>query len=93
MGQLSAPSPGEMPQQTNPAGRPERGRKRVTVFHKVNIMKLTDGLFIRCAKEIHDREFPEIAYQELIIDAGCLRLVQDPTQFDVLLMENLYGGS
>jgi len=68
-----------------------RGRRKVTVFHKANIMKLTDGLFIRCAKEVHDAEFPEAEYEELIIDAGCMKLVQDPTRFDVLLMENLYG--
>jgi isocitrate dehydrogenase (NAD+) len=68
-----------------------RGRREITVFHKANIMKLTDGLFIRCAKEVHESEFPQIAYRELIIDAGCMRLVQDPARFDVLLMENLYG--
>lgn len=68
-----------------------RGRKKVTVFHKANIMKLTDGLFIRCAQQVHQKEFPNIQYEELIIDAGCMRLVQDPTRFDVLLMENLYG--
>lgn len=67
-----------------------RGRREVTIFHKANIMKLTDGLFIRCAKEIHGSEFPQIAYRELIIDAGCMRLVQDPARFDVLLMENFY---
>jgi isocitrate dehydrogenase (NAD+) len=69
----------------------QRRRRKVTVFHKANIMKMTDGLFIRCAQEVHQREFPTIEYQELIIDAGCMRLVQDPTQFDVLLLENLYG--
>jgi isocitrate dehydrogenase (NAD+) len=69
----------------------QRGRRRVTVFHKANIMKKSDGLFIRCAQEIHQVEFPDIEYQELIIDAGCMRLVQDPTQFDMLLLENLYG--
>ena len=68
-----------------------RERKKVTVFHKANIMKLTDGLFIRCAKKVHDEEFPQAQYEELIIDAGCMRIVQDPTRFDVLLMENLYG--
>jgi isocitrate dehydrogenase (NAD+) len=67
-----------------------RGRAKVTVFHKANIMKLTDGLFIRCAQQVHE-EFRDIEYEELIIDAGCMRLVQDPTRFDVLLMENLYG--
>ena len=69
----------------------DRGRERVTVFHKANIMKLTDGLFLRCAEQIHRDEFPEVELQTLIIDAGCMRLVQDPSRFDVLLMENLYG--
>jgi isocitrate dehydrogenase (NAD+) len=69
----------------------QRGRKKVTVFHKANIMKLTDGLFIRTSKRIHDEEAPEIQYEELIIDNGCMQLVKDPTRFDVLLMENLYG--
>jgi isocitrate dehydrogenase (NAD+) len=69
----------------------QRHRPKVTVFHKANIMKLTDGLFIRCAKNIHDLEYPQVDYETVIIDAGCMRLVQDPTQFHVLLMENLYG--
>ena len=68
-----------------------RQRKKISVLHKANIMKLTDGLFIRCAQQIHKHEYPNIEYQELIIDAGCMRLVQDPTQFDMLLLENLYG--
>ena len=68
-----------------------RSRKKVTVFHKANIMKLTDGLFIRTAKRIHDEEAPEVRYEEMIIDNGCMQLVKDPTRFDVLLMENLYG--
>ncbi len=68
-----------------------RGRKKVTVFHKANIMKKSDGLFIRCAKEVHDADYEDIQYEELIIDAACMRLVQDPTQFDMLLCENLYG--
>ncbi|MCP5138825.1 MAG: isocitrate/isopropylmalate dehydrogenase family protein [Chromatiales bacterium] len=69
----------------------ERQRPKVTVFHKANIMKLTDGLFLRCAQQIHEREYPDVTYETVIIDAGCMRLVQDPTQFHVLLMENLYG--
>lgn len=69
----------------------QRGRKKLTVFHKANIMKLTDGLFIDCAKRVHDEEFSDIEYEQLIIDAGCMRLVQDPTRFDMLLLENLYG--
>jgi isocitrate dehydrogenase (NAD+) len=68
-----------------------RGRRKVTVFHKANIMKLTDGLFLRCAREAHESRHPEIEYQEVIIDAGCMKLVQDPSQFDLLLLENLYG--
>ncbi len=68
-----------------------RNRSKITVFHKANIMKLTDGLFIRCAAKVQKEEYPGIPYQEVIIDAGCMRLVQDPTQFDMLLLENLYG--
>lgn len=61
-------------------------------MHKANIMKMTDGMFIRCAREVHEREgFTDIEHEEVIIDAGCMKLVQDPTQFDVLLLENLYG--
>jgi isocitrate dehydrogenase (NAD+) len=69
----------------------QRRRHKVTVFHKANIMKITDGLFLRLAREQHEREYPNIEFQELIIDAGCMRLVQDPSKFDVLLLENLYG--
>ena len=68
-----------------------RGRKKITAFHKANIMKLSDGLFIRCAREVHEQDFPQIEYEEQIIDAGCMRIVQDPGQFDILLCENLYG--
>lgn len=68
-----------------------RQRRKITVLHKANIMKLTDGLFIRCAQQIHRQEYPNIDYNELIIDAGCMRLVQDPSMFDMLLLENLYG--
>ncbi len=69
----------------------ERDRRSVTVFHKANIMKLTDGLFLDCARRVHAEEFPDVTYNEVIIDAGCMKLVQDPTTMDVLLMENLYG--
>jgi isocitrate dehydrogenase (NAD+) len=68
-----------------------RHRKSITVFHKANIMKMSDGLFLDCARQIHEEEYPNIDYQEVIIDAGCMKLVQDPAKFDVLLMENLYG--
>ena len=68
-----------------------RHRKRITVFHKANIMKLSDGMLLNAARRIHEEEYPNIEYDEMIIDAGCMKLVQDPTRFDVLLMENLYG--
>ena len=68
-----------------------RGRKKITTLHKANIMKLSDGLFIRCARRVHERDYPQIEYEERIIDAGCMHLVQDPSQFDVILCENLYG--
>ncbi|NNF44280.1 MAG: isocitrate/isopropylmalate dehydrogenase family protein [Phycisphaerales bacterium] len=68
-----------------------RGRRRVTVFHKANIMKLSDGLFLRCAHEEHERNYSDLEYEEQIIDAGCMRIVQDPSRFDVILCENLYG--
>jgi len=67
----------------------QRGRRHVTTLHKANIMKLTDGLFLECAREVF--EGTEIEYQERIIDAGCMRLVQVPSEFDVVLCENLYG--
>jgi isocitrate dehydrogenase (NAD+) len=68
-----------------------RHRQKITVFHKANIMKLTDGLFLNSSRKIHDEEYPNIDYEEVIIDAGCMKIVQDPTRLDVLLMENLYG--
>ena len=68
-----------------------RGRKKITVFHKANIMKLSDGMLLTAARRIAEDEYPNIQYEEMIIDAGCMKLVQDPTRFDVLLMENLYG--
>ena len=68
-----------------------RRRRKITVFHKANIMKITDGLFLHCAREVHENDYPNIEYEELIIDAGSMKLVQDPAQFDVLLLENLYG--
>ncbi|MEZ4224573.1 MAG: isocitrate/isopropylmalate dehydrogenase family protein [Polyangiaceae bacterium] len=66
-------------------------RKKITVFHKANIMKLSDGMLLEEAKRVHDVDYPNINYQEVIVDAGHMRLVQDPTQFDILLCENLYG--
>ncbi len=69
----------------------QRERKKVSVFHKANIMKLTDGMFIRRAKEVHDADFKDIEFDTVIIDAACMRMVQNPGQFDMLLLENLYG--
>ncbi|MGI9014152.1 MAG: isocitrate/isopropylmalate dehydrogenase family protein [Phycisphaerales bacterium] len=69
-----------------------RGRKKISVFHKANIMKLSDGLFIQCAKEEFEKSgTTSVEYEEVIIDAGCMRIVQNPSQFDVILCENLYG--
>jgi isocitrate dehydrogenase (NAD+) len=68
-----------------------RKRERVSVLHKANIMKLTDGMFIEEARKVHEHDYPNIDYAELIIDAACMRLVQDPASFDILLCENLYG--
>jgi isocitrate dehydrogenase (NAD+) len=68
-----------------------RRRKKVSVFHKANIMKMSDGLLLEEARKVHARDYPNIQYQELIIDAACMRLVQDPSQIDVILCENLYG--
>lgn len=65
-------------------------RKKVTAVHKANIMKLADGLFLECVRRAH-REFPEIEYEEMIVDNCCQQLVMRPEQFDVMVMENLYG--
>jgi isocitrate dehydrogenase (NAD+) len=67
-----------------------RGRKRVTAIHKANIMKLSDGLFLECFRRV-SREYPDIAADDRIVDAACMRLVMSPGSFDVMLMENLYG--
>ncbi len=66
------------------------GRKKVTAIHKANIMKLADGLFLRCCREVAQRH-PEIEYKELIVDNASMQLVMRPEQFDVLLLPNLYG--
>lgn len=66
------------------------GRQKVTAVHKANIMKLGDGLFLRCCREIA-REYPEITYKELIVDNASMQLVMRPETFDVLLLPNLYG--
>jgi isocitrate dehydrogenase (NAD+) len=65
-------------------------RRKVTAIHKANIMKLSDGLFLECSRRVA-RDHPGIEYEELIIDNCAMQLVRDPTRFDVLLLENLYG--
>lgn len=66
------------------------GRKKVTAVHKANIMKLTDGLFLESFRKVA-ADYPEIAANDVIIDALCMKLVQKPEQFDVLVAPNLYG--
>jgi isocitrate dehydrogenase (NAD+) len=66
------------------------GRKKIHAIHKANIMKLSDGLFIRCSRNI-SKEYPEISYGEHIVDNTCMQLVTNPYQYDMLLLENLYG--
>ncbi|MCP4138060.1 MAG: NAD-dependent isocitrate dehydrogenase [bacterium] len=68
----------------------EYKRKKVTVVHKANILKLSDGLFLDVAQQIA-RSYPEIEYEEMIVDATAMKLVMDPHHFDVMVMENLFG--
>jgi isocitrate dehydrogenase (NAD+) len=67
-----------------------RGRRRVTAIHKANIMKLGDGLFLESVRAVANT-YPDIVYDERIVDAACMHLVMKPSQFDVLLLPNLYG--
>jgi isocitrate dehydrogenase (NAD+) len=62
----------------------------IAAIHKANIMKLSDGLFLDCIRKVA-KEYPEIEYREVIVDNCCMQLVMRPEQFDVLLLENLYG--
>ena len=66
------------------------GRRRVTAIHKANIMKLSDGLFLDCFRRVA-AQFSDIAADDRIVDAACMRLVMNPEAFDVMLLENLYG--
>ncbi len=68
----------------------ENGRKKVTAVHKANIMKITDGLFIRCARKVAEK-YPQIEYEEVIVDNMCMQLVMYPDKYDVLVLPNLYG--
>jgi isocitrate dehydrogenase (NAD+) len=67
-----------------------KGRKKIHAIHKANIMKLSDGLFLKSIRAVAT-EYPEIEYKELIVDNACLQMVMNPQQFDMLLLPNLYG--
>src|SRR5581483_8578714 len=66
------------------------GRRKVAAIHKANIMKQSDGLFLKCCREVA-AQFPEVQYNELIVDNACMQLVMRPETYDVLVMPNLYG--
>ena len=68
----------------------KNNRKLVTAVSKANICKLSDGLFLECAREVA-KNFPQIEYKEILVDNLCMQLVQKPEQFDVLVLPNLYG--
>ncbi len=68
----------------------KHGRKKIHSIHKANIMKLSDGLFLRCCRRVAEG-FPEVEYKEHIVDNTCMQLVLNPYQYDILLTENLYG--
>jgi isocitrate dehydrogenase (NAD+) len=68
----------------------DRGRTKVTAGHKANIMKFTDGLFLEVAREVA-AEHPQVTFEDRIIDALCMQLVQAPERFDVLVLPNFYG--
>jgi isocitrate dehydrogenase (NAD+) len=68
----------------------DNNRKRVHAIHKANIMKMSDGLFLRCTRDVA-KEYPEITYGEHIVDNTCMQLVTNPYQYDVLVLENFYG--
>jgi len=69
----------------------KNGRKKVTAVHKANIMKLSDGLFLRCCEEISEL-YPEIEFDTVIVDNCCMQIVSNPYQYDVLVTPNLYGN-
>jgi len=68
----------------------KHGRKKIHAIHKANIMKLSDGLFLKCCQAVA-AEYPEITYAEHIVDNTCMQLVMNPWQYDIILTENLYG--
>jgi isocitrate dehydrogenase (NAD+) len=68
----------------------KHNRKKIHAIHKANIMKMSDGLFLRCARDVA-KQFPEITYGEHIVDNTCMQLVMNPYQYDMLVLPNLYG--
>lgn len=68
----------------------ENKRRKLTAVHKANIMRMSDGLFLRCCREMAEK-YPDVKFEEKYLDTVCLNMVQDPTQYDVLVMPNLYG--
>jgi len=68
----------------------KQGRKKVTAVHKANIMKLSDGLFLECARNVAE-DYPGIEFEDMIVDAMCMKLVQSPENYDVMVLPNLYG--
>ncbi|MDQ2901565.1 MAG: isocitrate/isopropylmalate family dehydrogenase, partial [Acidobacteriota bacterium] len=68
----------------------KEGRRKVTAIHKANIMKMSDGLFLRCCREVA-AEYPQVSYGEMIVDNACMQLVMRPETFDLLVLPNLYG--
>ena len=68
----------------------QQGRKKIHSIHKANIMKMSDGLFLRCARDVA-KKYPDIIYGEHLVDNTCMQLVTNPYQYDMLLLENLYG--
>ena len=75
---------------TSPLATLKVARKKVAAVHKANIMKLTDGLFLDCARKV-SKKYKSIGFSDIIVDNACMQLVLDPLQFDILLLENLYG--
>ena len=65
-------------------------RKKIHAVHKANIMKMSDGLFLRCARDVA-KKYPDVIYGEHLVDNTCMQLVTNPFQYDMLLLENLYG--
>lgn len=66
------------------------GRHKVTAVHKANIMRMSDGLFLRCCRDMAEK-YPDVKFEEKYLDTVCLNMVQDPSKYDVLVMPNLYG--